>query len=154
MVISPAQPLITIEGHSVTDLSLFTNTIPADLKPYVAFNCYNISTPIEFFKPLQATGQMTFMRTHGPGPISYWMPLAAVEEVFQTYTNVIGIMGGETLSAHYHGGANQVYMNRLLKLCGKYGRIFYDADGTYPGENKWEALYAKQGALMNEYADT
>ena len=38
-------------------------------------------------------------------------------------------------------------MNRLLKLCGKYGRIFYDADGTYPGENKWEELYAKQGAL-------
>jgi hypothetical protein len=153
LVISPEHPLITIEGNAVADLSLFTNTIPADLKPYVAFNCNNSLTPIPFFKPLQAAGQMTFMRTHGPGPMSYWMSLAAVEEVFQTYTNVIGIMGGETLSAHYHGGANQVYMNRLLKLCGKYGRIFYDADGTYPGENKWEALYAKQGALMNEYAD-
>jgi hypothetical protein len=72
--------------------------------------------------------------------------------VFQAYPNIIGIMGGETLLAHYHGGANQVFMNRLLKLCAKYGRIFYDADGTYPDENKWEALYGKEGALMRDYA--
>ncbi|MBM4085754.1 MAG: hypothetical protein FJ272_13275 [Planctomycetes bacterium] len=85
--------------------------------------------------------------------MSYWIPLADLEAVFQAYPNVIGIMGGETLSAHYHGGPNQTYVNRLLKLCGKYGRIFYDADGTYPSENKWEALYTKEGALMREYGD-
>jgi hypothetical protein len=151
-VISPEHPLFTIEACRVTDLSRFTNTIPADIKPFVAFNCNSKFNLIEYLKPLYDSGQTAFVRTHGPGPMSYWTPLADLEAVFQAYPNVIGIMGGETLSTHYHGGPMQTYINRLLKLCGKYGRIFYDADGTYPGENKWEALYTKEGRLMKEYA--
>jgi hypothetical protein len=152
-VISPERPLFTIEACRVRDLSHFTNTIPADIKPYVAFNCSTKFNHIDYLKPLHEAGITAFVRTHGPGVMSYWMPLADVEAVFQAYTNVIGIMGGETLSTHYHGGPNQTYVNRLLKLCGKYGRIYYDADGTYPSENKWEALYAKEDDLMREYAD-
>jgi acyl-CoA thioesterase-1 len=43
-------------------------------------------------------------------------------------------------------------MERLLKLCGKYGRICYEADGTYPNENKWESAYASIGPLLRDYA--
>lgn len=152
-VISPESPLLTIEACRVKDLGKFTHTIPADLKPYVAFNCHAALDLIRYLEPLHEAGQMAFIRTHGPGPMSHWTPLADVEAVFQAYPNVIGIMGGETLSTHYRGGANQLFVNRLLKLCGKYGRIFYDADGTYPNENKWEELYRMEGALMREYGD-
>lgn len=151
--ISAARPLLTIEASRVKDLSKFTHTVPADLKPFVAINCHTHLDWIDYLKPLQAAGQSAFIRTHMPGPMSLWTPLATVEEIFQTYPNVIGIMGGETLSAHYHGGAHQLYIQRLVKLCAKYGRIFYDADGTYPEENKWEALYAKEGEFMSEYRD-
>lgn len=150
--ISPEHPLFTMESFRVKDFAKFKNNIPEDIKPYVAINCHTKFDPIGFLKPLHESGQMAFIRTHGPGPLAHWMPLGDVERVFQTYPNVIGITGGETLSAHYHGGEAQTYINRLLKLCGKYGRIFYDADGTYPGENKWEALYSKEGALLKEYA--
>ncbi len=152
-VISPERPLFTIEACRVADLGKFKNTIPEDIKPYIGFNCHTKSDFIKYLKPLQEAGQTAFVRTHGPGPMLYWMPLADVEEVFQTYSNIIGITGGETLSTHYHGGQMQTYINRLLRICGKYGRIFYDADGTYPGENKWQELYAKEGALMKEYSD-
>jgi len=151
--ISPEHPLFTIEANGVTDLRKFANTIPADLKPYFAFNANTHANFLEYFKPLHDFNQNAFVRTHHPGPVSGWMPLSDVEQLFQAYPNVIGIMGGETLSAHYQGGAAKTYVNRLLKLCGKYGRIFYDADGTYPEENKWEALYAKEGALMREYGE-
>jgi hypothetical protein len=153
LVISPERPLLTIEACRVKDLGKFTHTIPADLKSYVAINCHSPLDPVGYLKPQHEAGPMAFLRTHGPAPMSHWTPLASVEAVFQAYPNVIGIMGGETLSAHYHGGANQTFMNRLLKLCGKYGRIFYDADGTYPNENKWEELYRKEGALMRAYGD-
>ncbi len=153
VVISPERPLFTIEACRVLDLNKFKTTIPEDLKPYVAFNCHAKFDHIAYLKPLQEAGIKAFVRTHGPGPMSYWMPLADVEAVFQAYPNIIGIMGGETLTSNYNGGEMQVYANRLLKLCGKYGRVFYDADGTGPGENKWEALYQKSGALMNEYRD-
>jgi hypothetical protein len=150
--ISPEHPLFTMESYRVKDFAKFKNTIPGDVKPYVAINCHTKFDPIGFLKPLHESGQMAFIRTHVPGPMSHWMPLGDVERVFQTYPNVIGITGGETLSTHYQGGDNQTYVNRLLKLCGKYGRIFYDADGTYPVENKWEALYSKEGEIMKEYA--
>jgi hypothetical protein len=81
-----------------------------------------------------------------------WTPLGEVEAVFQAYPNAMGVMGGESLSAWHHGGAAQTYIERLLKLCGKYGRICYEADGTYPSENKWEAAYAGIGPLLREYA--
>lgn len=160
--ISPQRPLFTIEGFQVKDWSLFRNTIPEDIKPYVAVNAEGLYADqhtkeridrIEYLKPLQEAGITAFVRTHGPGPISAWLPLAELEEIFQKYPNVIGGMGGETLSAHYHGGDNQTYVNRALKLCGKYGRFFYDADGTYPSENKWQALYEKEGAFLEEYGD-
>jgi hypothetical protein len=150
-VISPERPLLTIEAFRVKDLGKFTHTIPADLKPYLAFNCRSTRDLVDYLRPLHEAGQMAFVRTHGPVPMPEWIPLADVEAVFQAYPNVLGIMGGETLSTHYHGGPKQLYVNRLLKLCGKYGRIFYDADGTYPSENKWEELYEKEGALMREY---
>jgi hypothetical protein len=118
----------------------------------VAINCSAKFNAVEFLQPLHASGQLAFVRTHGPVPMSNWMPLAEVERVFQLYPNVIGIMPGETLTTHYRGGEAQRYVNRLLKLCGKYGRIYYDADGTYPSENKWESLYQKEGALMKAYA--
>ncbi|MBM4083078.1 MAG: DUF4962 domain-containing protein, partial [Planctomycetes bacterium] len=98
LVISPERPLFTIEACRVKDLSKFIRTIPEDLKPYVAFNCHARFNFIEYLKPLHEAGQMAFVRTHGPGPMSYWIPLADLEAVFQAYPNVIGIMGDETLS--------------------------------------------------------
>ena len=91
---------LTIEACRVKDMSKFTHTIPDDLKPYVAINCEpsGYHDVVEYLKPLHTAGQTAFIRTHGPGPMSYWNPLAIVEAVFQAYPNVIGIMGGETLS--------------------------------------------------------
>ncbi|MCX6962622.1 MAG: DUF4962 domain-containing protein [Verrucomicrobia bacterium] len=160
--ISSQKPLFTIEAYMVKDLSLFKETIPPDLKPSVAINCKwtyaDAATkkridPIAFLKPTQDAGITGFVRTHGPAPISAWLPISDLEEIFQKYPNIIGNMGGETLSALFHGGDNQTYMSRVLKLCGKYGRYFYEADGTYPSENKWQSLYEKSGPLMKEYAD-
>jgi hypothetical protein len=152
---TPEHPIFTMEGCRVPDWGRFKNTLPEDIKPYVAFNThlYNTDDYIGYYRPLNEMGILTFIRTHGPGAMSHWMPLSMLEELFQTYPNVIGIMGGESLTSHYMGGEMQAYVNRLLKLCGKYGRIFYDADGTGPAENKWEVLYEKSGPLMNEYRD-
>ena len=160
--ITPQKPLFTIEAFMVKDFSLFRNTIPPDLKPSVAINCAwsyadakskERISPIDLLKPLHEEGITAFVRTHAPAPISEWLPISDLEEIFQKYPNVIGNTGGESLSAHFHGGDNQVYVSRVLKLCGKYGRLFYDADGTYPPENKWQSLYEKSGSLMKEYSD-
>lgn len=151
--ITPQHPLFTFEGFGVKDWSKFKTTIPEDIRPYMAFNCAEKFDLIKMLKPLHENNQRVFIRTHHPSPVVGWTPLADVEEAFQKYPNTMGVMGGESLSASYHGGLGQTYANRLLKLCGKYGRIFYEADGTYPAENKWEQLYIKNGDLMREYGD-
>ncbi len=152
---TPEHPIFTMEGCRVPDWSRFKDSIPADIKPYIAITTgiYNTDDYIGYLRPLAEMNVPTFFRTHGPGPMSYWVPLCMVEEIFQLYPNVIGIEGGETMTAHYRGGENQVYMERLLKLCGKYGRVFYEADGSYPGENKYQALYEKRSKFMEEYKD-
>ena len=153
--LSPEHPIFTLEGCRVPDWSRFKNTIPADIRPYIAVNTgvYNTDDYIGYFRPIHEMNLPAFLRTHGPYSMSHWAPLSMVEAIFQTYPNVIGISGGEALSAHYRGGENQIYTERLLKLCGKYGRIFYDADGSYPSELKYQALYEKKGGFMEEYKD-
>jgi hypothetical protein len=154
VAISPSKPLLTIEGFAVKNWSKFTQTLPADIRPYAAFNTSNLKENLmEQLAPLAAAGQKVLLRTHHPGPHTRFLPLAEVEALFQAYPEVIGAIGGESLTHSYGGGKSQEYTNRLLKLCGKYGRIFYEADGTYPTENKWEELYRRNGDLMREYAD-
>lgn len=151
---TPEQPLFTMEGTRVPDWGRFKDTLPLDIKPYVAIQTgiYNTNDHIGYLRPIRDEMKVrAFVRTHGPGPMFYWMPLSVVEEIFQTYPNVIGIMGGETLSALYHGGEMEIYMERLLRLCGKYGRIFYEADGSYPSEDKFQTLYEKKSELLAEY---
>lgn len=152
---SPEHPVFTMEGCRVPDWSRFKNTLPADIKPYVVINTgvYNTDDYIGYYKPLADFQISTLLRTHGPSAMSYWVPLSMVEKLFQVYPNIIGISAGETLSAHYHGGDNQTYTERLLKICAKYGRVFYDADGSYPNEFKYQALYEKKGAFMEEFKD-
>jgi len=152
---TPEDPLFTIEGCRVPDWSRFQNTFPPDIKANVAVNTgiYNTNDHITYLRPLREIGVKAFLRTHGPGPMSHWAPLSMVEEIFQTYPNVIGVTGGETLSVHYHGGEGEAYIQRLVKLCAKYGRLFYDADGSYPSENKYQALFEKNSAFMKEYKD-
>ena len=152
--ISPSKPLLTIEGFAVKDWSKFAQMLPEDIRPYAAFNTSNLKDNLmEQLAPLAAAGQKVLLRTHMPGPYTEFLPLAEVEALFQAYPEVIGIIGGESLTHSFGGGKSQEYTNRLLKLCGKYGRVFYEADGTYPVENKWEELYRKNGDLMREYAD-
>ncbi len=151
--ITPKKPLFTFEGFRITDFGKFIDLIPEDIRPYTAFNCSDKYKLIETLKPLHKKDQKVFVRTHHPGPMALWMPLSDVEEAFQAYSNVMGIMGGESLSFLYRGDESQTYTNRLLKLCGKYGLIYYEADGTYPADDKWLSLYSKEGALMLEYRD-
>lgn len=149
---TPERPLFTFEGFQVTDWSRFADTIPADIRPFAAFNCALKFDLIDVLRPLYETDQRVFLRTHHPSPITGWTPLAEVEAVFQAYPNVIGSMGGESLTHLFGGGLNQMYTMRLLQLCAKYGRIYYEADGTY-STNKWEELYAKNGPFVLQYAD-
>lgn len=160
-VISPERPLFTMEGAYVTDYKKFSKTIPDDIKPFVAINCEGSYADkktkkrldrIEYMKPLKDAGINVLARSHGPAPISEWMPLADLEQIFQTYPNVIGAIAGETLSAHYDGQDKRMYTSRLLKLCAKYGKYFYDADGSYPHENKYQTLYEKEGERMRDYS--
>jgi hypothetical protein len=152
---TPENPLFTLEGCRVPDWSRFQKTIPMDIRANVAVNTtiYKTNDHMGYLRPLNEIGVKTFLRTHHPSSMARWAPLSMVEEVFQAYPNVIGISGGETLSAHYHGGETEVFIQRLAKLCAKYGRIFYDADGTYPKENKYQALFEKNSAFMKEYKD-
>jgi hypothetical protein len=152
---TPENPLFTMEGCRVPDWSRFEATLPSDLKANVAINTdiYNTYDHLAHLRPLQQIGVKAFVRTHGPLPFVKWEPLSMIEEIFQTYPNVIGIMGGETLAAHYHGGERELYIQRLVQLCAKYGRIFYEADGSYPSENKFQSLYEKNGAFMHAYRD-
>ncbi len=149
--ITPERPLITMELLRVKDLAKFRHTLPEDLRPYVAYNISEKFGLMQMIEPLRETDQKVFVRTHHPSPVTGWTPLADIEALFQTYPNVLGVMGGESLSALYHGGLAQTYTHRLLKLCGKHGRIYYEGDGTYPAENKWEALYRKQAPLLRDY---
>jgi acyl-CoA thioesterase-1 len=150
--ITPEKPLFTFEAVGVRDFSRFSATFPPDLRPHTAINIGDKFDLLTLLAPLHRAGQQVFVRTHHPSPMTGWTPLADVEAVFQAYPNVMGVMGGESLSAWHHGGAAQTYLERLLKLCGKYGRICYEADGTYPNENKWEAAYASIGPLLRDYA--
>jgi hypothetical protein len=153
--ITPEHPIFTLEACMANDLSKFTSNIPADIKSHIAITASHVEKGnlMSYMKPLNEAGISAFIRTHGPGPMSYWAPLTEIERLFQNYPHVIGIMGGETLGGHYHGGNMQTYLNRLLKLCGKYGRLFYEADGSYPKEFKYQAAYEKIAPLFNEYGD-
>ncbi|NQU43501.1 hypothetical protein HQ520_09455, partial [bacterium] len=151
--ITPERPLFTMELRGATDFRKFKNTIPEDLKPYTAFNTAEKFGLIDLLRPLQEADQKFFIRTHHPSSVTGWTPLAEVEAVFQAYPNAMGVMGGESLSSLYSGGLNQIYTHRLLKICGKYGRLFYEADGTYPTDNKWDTLYAEIAPLLKEYSD-
>jgi hypothetical protein len=150
--ITPERPLFTFEGWQVNDWSRFANTIPADIRPYMAFTSALKFDLIEGLRPLRDNGYRAMIRTHHPSPITGWTPLAEVEAVFQAYPNVVGIIGGETLDSLYAGGLRTTYAMRLLQLCAKYGRIYYEADGTYT-TNKWEELYARNGEFLQRYRD-
>jgi len=151
--VSPEKPLFTFEVFGGRDLRPFARALPADLRPFSAINVAEKFDVAALHAPLAAAGQRSFIRTHHPGPHTGWTPLSEVEAAFQAHDTIVGIMGGETLSAWYHGGQAQVYLERLLRLCGKYGRLMYEADGTYPNENKWEAAYARIAPLLREYRD-
>ena len=152
---TPENPIFTMEGCRVPDWSRFKDTLPEDIKPHVVFSTrvHNTDDFIGYFRPIQEMNMRTFLRTHGPVTMTNWEPLSMVEELFQTYPNIIGIQVGETMSAHYTGDERTTYTERLLKLCGKYGRIFYDADGSYPSDLKIQSLYDIKGKFMEEYKD-
>lgn len=151
--ISPTEPLFTFESFRVTDYDKLKNTIPARLRRYTAFVVADKFNIIELLSPLSQTGQKAFLRTHHPHVITRWTPLAEVELAFQKYPNIIGAMGGEALTQYYRGGVETDYIERLIKLCAKYGRYIYEADGTYPVENKWEMLLKRSPHLVDEYGD-
>lgn len=152
VAITPRNPLLTIEAFGVKDFTPFRDTIPADIRANTAIKIDQKFGLVEMVKLLAEADQKVFIRSQAPFPVTTWVPLADLEELFQKYPQVIGAMGGESLSFWYRGGIGELYTTRLLKLCGKYGRIYYEADGTYPKDDKWESVYQRKGELLREYA--
>ena len=152
VAITPQNPLLTIEAFGVEDFTSFGDTIPADIRENTAIKIDQKFGLVEMVKPLVEADQKVFIRSQSPIPVTAWVPLADLEELFQKYPQVIGAMAGESLSFWYRGGIGELYTTRLLKLCGKYGRIYYEADGTYPKDDKWERVYEKKGDLLREYS--
>jgi hypothetical protein len=138
--VSTDHPLFTIETGGGTDLSKMTKAIPADLKEYFAIVVGDKNNVSEILSPARKANMSVLLRTHHPSPLNDWQSLAIVEKIFKEFPNVIGIQGGESLGAWYGKGDDARFINRLIKLCAKYGKIIHEGDGCYD-ENKWLEIY-------------
>jgi hypothetical protein len=161
-VIDPRTPLFTIEGCRIKrdDVGRFLELMPQQLRRYSAY----ILTPyedgglaavekrVEFFAPLAGSGMRFFTRAMHPGPMAeVFESLSEVEALFRDNPNAMGICTGEAMSALYRDVPHTRYTQRLIRLCAKYGKLFYIADGTYPQDDKWVAMYSQVGDFLAEH---
>jgi hypothetical protein len=160
--ITPEQPLFTHEGCRVKrgDVGQFRENLPQEIRKHAAF----VMTPleeksvaisehlVEYFQPLAGSEVRFFTRPMNPGPMADdWGSLSEVEALFQENPNCMGSETGEVLSALYKGGQPELFAHRLIRLCAKYGKLFYIADGTYPLDNKWEDMYRLHRDFLVEH---
>lgn len=138
--VSVDRPLFTIEAGDNSDFNKLAKFFPDDLKQYFAVVVGDKVNLPQLLAPARVHGIAVMLRTHHPSPVDGWTSLADVEAVFQQFPNVIGIQGGESLDAWYGNSEKSRYVQRLVQLAVKYGRIVHEADGTYD-DNRWKALY-------------
>lgn len=138
--VSTEHPLFTIEAGNGSDLGKMTKAIPEDLKEFFAIVVGDKNYVSEILTPAMKANMSVLLRTHHPSPVNDWQSLAIVEKTFKEFPNVIGIQGGESLGSWYGKGDDALYINRLVKLCAKYGKIIHEGDGCYD-ENKWLEIY-------------
>ncbi len=138
--VSTDRPLFTIEAGDRSDFRKLAKAIPADLRENFAVVIGDKVDLPRILEPARELGIQVMLRTHHPSPVDGWTPLAEVENVFQQFPNVIGIQGGEALGSWYGGKDPAQYIQRLVALAIKYGRIVHEGDGCYD-ENKWKELY-------------
>jgi hypothetical protein len=160
--ISPERPLFTYEAKGVAreDVGKFKEVLSPELLPYTALTMKTSETPkvlsqanlVEYYQPLAGSDVRFFNRPMNPGSMAdSWGSLSEIEALFQNNPNCLGTHGGEAMSALYKGGARELFSHRLIRLCAKYGKLFYFADGTYPLDNKWEDMYRISGEFLREY---
>lgn len=162
--ISPEKPLFTIEGCRVRrgDVDRFLEILPSQLRPYVGYTftpleengLHPVEELVEYFEPLAGSEMRFFTRSLHPGSMAEtFASLSEVEALFRDNPNSIGICTGEAMSALYRSEVDIRYTHRLIRLCAKYGKLFYIADGTYPKDDKWVSMYSKVGDFLEEYKD-
>jgi len=130
----------------------YWRTIPADLRPYVAFqvNRFGVGRDPESDFPFHQTMQQLadlrlpcYVGTGGPSkPVSCYSDPAELEWMFQHFPTLDGIVTGETFWAYGPRAAEEArYYNRVLQLCAKYGRHFIQGDGNW-GHFNWDRFFA------------
>ena len=130
----------------------YWRTIPADLRPYVAFqvNRFGVGRDPEsdfpFYQTMQRLADLRlpcYVGTGGPSkPVSCYSDPAELEWMFQHFPTLDGIVTGETFWAYGPRATEEArYYNRVLQLCAKYGRHFIQGDGNW-GHFNWDRFFA------------
>jgi hypothetical protein len=160
--ITPEHPLFTYEGCRVkrADVGNIRDVLPQEMLRHVAFvftpledeKIFTQANLVEYFHPLAGSDLRFFTRPMHPGSMAdCWGSLSEVEALFKNNPNCMGSEVGEAMSALYKGGEQTVFSQRLIRLCAKYGKLFYIADGTYPMDNKLEDMYRLQGDFIEDH---
>lgn len=138
--ISPEHPHITIFDYSEHDYGAEYDILPEDLKPYVAIRgggAYRVSPDKLAASMLEGDrkGYPWYMGSCGPKEVhkgKYVVtPLSIIEYVFQRAENLKSVGALEIyMGVRKAGDWHIPYLNRLIKLCGKYGYPFLYTDGN------------------------
>ena len=145
-------PLFTFDMFGLSsrldvDWGKYWGYIPDEIRPYVAFNVEGFTKTdsqldlIGLASKLDKLGIQFTFKTGGPDkPTQCFADLAQLEYCFQNFPHLRGILTGETLWAHGTKAPREaIYYNRLMALCGKYGKLFVEANGN-SGKFGWDLL--------------
>ena len=154
-------PLFTFEVQRVKNPIVLKDAIPEDVRKHTALiACGNLvlfgtDDYKEYYRETIASGDTNnyLITTHGPGDIYNWMPLSDIEWIFQHYPNIIGIRTGENHWGLYTTAMTD-YVKKAIRLCAKYGKIYWWGDGNGTSF-KWEEFFADPNwvPFLKEYGE-
>lgn len=153
--LSASHPLFVFDMFNLetsdTPWAAYWSFIPDDLKPCVAFqiNRFGVGAPgndVDYIACVQRAaeaGARVCIGTGGPDkPVGHYADLAEIEWLFQHCPSVLGVTIGETFWGYgERARQEQVYYQRLLPLCAKYGRFLIQGDGNWERFD-WDRLFA------------
>ena len=138
--ISPEHPYFTIFDYSEHRYGAPYELLPEDLKPYAAISAggsYRVRTArlAESFLENDRKGYPWHMGSCGPKEVSKGKyvvtPLSVIEYVMQNAANLKSVGALEIyMGVRKTDDWHIPYINRLIKLCGKYGLPFLYTDGN------------------------
>ncbi len=161
---SPEHPYVTIFDYSEHRYGAPYEVLPDDLKPYAAISAggaYRVRTAklAEHFLENDKKGYPWHMGSCGPKEVNKGKyvvtPLSVIEYVMQHAVNLKSVGALEIyMGVRQKDDWHIPYINRLIKLCGKYGLPFLYTDGNR-NDIDFPAVIKREDYMetIREYAD-